>query len=228
MFKMSYNNSIDVIKKIVTHETSIEKIQLVEFDNYELIQNRIDISEELKDVFNSALALREKYKIPFWDSFNVSLFNKELTKFDFFNDILFQNISRKTAFLARNEALNISSTNFQNYTALSSIVYVNSEILHMPLLDFHIPVNLNNETIAINVIKHLGLKGYLLDSGKSYHFIGSMFLTEIDLKFVLYKALLFTPIIDRAWISHQLLQGYCCLRITKKYDRLPILVSIIE
>lgn len=225
---MINQNSIDIIKSLVADVKSIERIQLVEFDSYKLIQNRVEISKELKEVFNSALDLREKYRLPFWDGFNVSLFNKEFKDFEFFKDILFQNHSKKITTLTRDEALMLDDYNLSGYTAISSNVHVNNKDLHLPLLDFHIPVSPENIEISKNVLKHLGLKGYLLDSGKSYHFIGSMFLDENSFKDILYKALLFTPIIDRAWISHQLIQGYSCLRITKKYERLPIFVAEIE
>jgi hypothetical protein len=225
---MKNKNSIDIIKSLVAREKSIEKIQLIEFESYKLIQNRIEISEELKDVFNSALDLREKYKLPFWDGFNVSLFYKELKNFDFFDDILFQNHSKKITNLTRDETLILEDYNFTGYTAICSKVKVKNKDLHLPLLDFHIPVSPENTEISKNVLKHLGLKGYLLDSGKSYHFIGSMFLDEDSFKNILYKALLFTPIIDRAWISHQLIQGYSCLRITEKYERLPIFLAEIN
>lgn len=228
MFAMIQENSVNIIRTIIENEELIEQIQLVEFESYKLIQNRIEISAELKEVFDSALNLREKYKLPFWDGFNVSLFNKKLTNFDFFQDILFQNNSNKIITLNRDEALNIPDIDFKNYTALCSKIKVNNEDFHLPLLDFHIPVSSENTEICINVIKLLGLKGYLLDSGKSYHLISSMFLKEDEFKNTLYKALLLTPIIDRAWISHQLIQGYSCLRITEKYNRLPFLVTKIE
>jgi len=220
-------NSIDIIKSLVAQEKSIERIQIIEFDSYKLIQNRIEISEELKEVFNSALDLRERYKLPFWEGFNVSLFNKKIKNYDFLEDILYHNHSKKITNLTRDEIIELDNYNFSGYTAICSKIQVKNEDLHLPLFDFHIPVSPENTEICKNVLKCLGLKGFILDSGKSYHFIGSIFLEESSFKKILYRALLFTPIIDRAWISHQLIQGYCCLRITEKYERLPIFIAKI-
>lgn len=221
-------NSLDIIKALINQEKSIQSIWLVEFNNYKLIQNRIEITEELENAFNSALDLRERYKLPFWDGFNVSLFDKKIKKFDFFDDILFHNTAKKEIIVQREKASNLSLSNLNGYTALSSKIKANNKIMHLPLLDFHIPVSDKNTEISKNVIAHLGLKGNLLDSGKSYHFVGSRLLEENEMKNLLYKALLFAPIIDRAWISHQLIQGYCCLRLSKKYDRSPYLISKID
>ena len=221
-------NSIDVLNKYLENDTSIDNIHIMEFKSYKLIQERIDLNGELNETFNSALYFREKYNLPFWDGFNLNLFGKKLSDFDFLDNILFHNSSIKIENIKREDFSTILNSNFKEYTAFCSLVYVNNLPKHIPVLDFHIPVSLNNKIICENVLRHLGLKGYLLDSGKSYHFIGNITIDDSSLKNLLYKALLLTPIIDRAWISHQLIQGYCCVRISKKYDRLPQVVSIIE
>jgi hypothetical protein len=225
---MMKKDSIDAIKDIIANNNSIKEIQFVEFENYKLIQNRIEISEELEFTFKSALKLREEYNLPFWDGFNLNLFNREFDNFDFFKDILFQNKVKKIINLSRYAIENFENLKTDTYTAFISTVIFEDGTKHLPLFDFHIPVSEKNLLISKNVIMHLGLKGYLLDSGKSYHFIGSTPLNELDYKNLLYKALLFTPIIDRAWVSHQLIQGFSCLRISKKYDRIPIIVSEIK
>ena len=225
---MMKKDSIDAIKDIIAHNTSISEIQFVEFENYKLIQNRIEISKGLEFTFKSALTLREKYNLPFWDGFNLNLFNRDIENFDFFEDILFQNQVKKIINLSRIDIEGLENLITDAYTAFSSKVNIENETKHLPLFDFHIPVGEKNLIICENVIKHLGLKGYLLDSGKSYHFMGNTPLNELDYKGLLYKALLFTPIIDRAWVSHQLIQGFSCLRISKKYDRVPIIVLDIK
>ena len=67
-----------------------------------------------------------------------------------------------------------------------------------------------------------------LASGESYHFISSAIMSWNELYIVLCKALRFCPIIDRAWISHQLEEQSCSLRINKKNGIMPIVVRVIH
>lgn len=122
----------------------------------------------------------------------------------------------------------LSNFSFQNYTTICSRLKISGETKHLPLLDFHIPISEQNQHICEQLLRELKLSGYLLNSGKSYHFIGNTLLSEVQLIEKLYYALLLSPMIDRAWIAHQLIQKYCCLRVSKKYDRLPILISYID
>ncbi len=58
--------------------------------------------------------------------------------------------------------------------------------------------------------------GFLLQSGESYHFYGKGLLDDRALVRFLGQALLLAPVIDRAWIAHQLIEGASALRISKK------------
>ncbi len=225
---MKYMNTIDVFKTILGNKLEIEALILVEFENYNLIQERIDITSELNDTFMKALQLREEYNLPFWDGFNLNLFNKNLKNFSFLKEIQFHNKPRKKIFIYREDFNSISTKYFSTYTGISSRILIKNNIRHIPMLDFHIPVSNYSQKLCENIICELNLSGYLLESGKSYHFIGNNIISHAKLKSVLHRALLFTPVIDRAWIAHQLIQNYCCLRISHKYDRLPKVVSTIN
>ena len=54
---------------------------------------------------------------------------------------------------------------------------------------------------------------YILNNGESYHFISLRIVTWANLHQILSKALRFCPILDRAWINHQLEEGFCFLRV---------------
>lgn len=227
---MNMKNSMDIINMIINnYRNTITTITLIKFDNYNLIQERINSKGELEPIFNSAFRIREQYHLPFWDSFNLSLFNQSISDFSFFKEILFHNSTKEIQEIEVEKfILSLNNIDTDDYLTFCSRVKVGENYKHFPLLDFHIPVNINNQKICIALIKQLGLTGYLLDSGKSYHFYGDRLISEEELTFILSKTLLFAPIIDRAWISHQLIQRFCCLRISKKYDRLPIELCYIE
>ena len=218
-------NSIDIIKKVAKENSNIEYLNFYEFKSYELIQDRINLNEEpLKNVFSNALVLRDEYSLPFWDSFNVSLFGKKINNYTFLKEINFHNSSSDKIVLRKDDFIK-NDVSFIKYTGFSSKINSGTSDLHIPLLDFHIPTSDENQNICLNILLHLNLKGYLLNSGKSYHFIGKGLVSYEQLQNILFNALLFSPIIDKSWIAHQLIQRYCCLRVSKKYERLPFLVE---
>jgi hypothetical protein len=88
---------------------------------------------------------------------------------------------------------------------------------HIPMIDFHIAASSRNLPVVLDVCDVLGLrKGFLFESGASYHYIGLDPVAEDDLMNILIDALLFCPIVDGAWISHQLKEKSCSLRIDRK------------
>lgn len=90
-------------------------------------------------------------------------------------------------------------------------------VCHIPMIDFHIPASETNLRVVCDVCEALGLNnGYLLESGVSYHFVGANPVSEEELMRILIDALLFCPIVDGAWICHQLKERSCSLRIDKK------------
>lgn len=85
---------------------------------------------------------------------------------------------------------------------------------HLPMLDMGLPINPRGQATCIDAVATLGLEGLLLESGRSYHFIGSEPCDADALIKILARAQLLSPIIDARWASHQLLEGYCALRIS--------------
>jgi hypothetical protein len=100
---------------------------------------------------------------------------------------------------------------------------------HVPMIDFHCPVSPANQEMSTQVasLLHPG-GGYLLDSGKSYHFYGKSLVAEPELSASLGRSLLLSPIIDRAWVAHQLIEGACGLRISPKPESETIPTVIAE
>jgi hypothetical protein len=94
------------------------------------------------------------------------------------------------------------------------------EARHVPMLDFRFIPSSRNQRLIASVLKALDAPGgYLLSSGGSYHYYGSTLLTSRGLTSFLSRSLLYSPIVDKAWVAHQLIQGYCGLRISTKPGR---------
>ena len=99
---------------------------------------------------------------------------------------------------------------------------------HIILIDFSISVSLEHIKVVKDSLLHLGIThGYILDSGSSYHYIGSDIVSDSDYKRILCYAYLLSPITDGRWIAHQLIEGSCNLRVGEKKGHIPTIVEIL-
>jgi hypothetical protein len=98
----------------------------------------------------------------------------------------------------------------------------------IPMLDFSIPSDPENINTVSQALKMLGLnKGYLLDSGASYHFYGTEFFDDWGEYFQLYyQAMLLPNIIDTRWVANRLMLGNFALRYTPKKGIVPTVVKV--
>jgi len=111
---------------------------------------------------------------------------------------------------------------------LSEVQLSGGRIGHLPFLDFHCPVAENSLRLVTNVARILfSGPGIILDSGHSYHAVGLNIVDTERLIDILARALLFNPIVDRAYISHQIIERGCALRISRggHQDKTPVVVA---
>lgn len=224
-------NTLDILKQILISNSEILSYKFHIFPTKSLLQDIIKLDEEEMGLVNNALNIREKYRLPFWDSIMLSFFgNKNYSK-----KILHQALrhNNRQTFFEVNRIDFLSGNLFINekerLAINSGIVLQNEKIVHMPMLDFHIPVSECNFKIIKDVLIELKVvSGYILNSGESYHFIGDYYIDEKSLIDFLANALFFAPIIDRAWIGHQILERSCSLRIDKKHGVYPEMICYIE
>lgn len=102
--------------------------------------------------------------------------------------------------------------------------------MHLPVLDLGVKPGPDGQSSAVDAMHSLGLRGLLFESGRSYHFYGSEAVTHRDLVVLLAQAQLLSPIVDTRWVSHQLIDGRCGLRIstdTEKNQLAPIFVTSV-
>jgi hypothetical protein len=86
---------------------------------------------------------------------------------------------------------------------------------HLQMLDFRLPVEPAGQRLVEAAVEAMGLHGWLLSSGRSYHFLGDRTLTSLQaLMDFLGRALLFAPIVDGRWVAHQMIEGQCALRVS--------------
>lgn len=223
---MHYAN--EIIKELVGAMPAIKELCFIKFPSSVLLQDRID-EDEHQAAINEALENREKYGLPFWDSLLLTQFKPEYFSPVIIKEASFHNpITDKTFVGARDlHAIETMIAGGGNI-GLNSLVKTADGVRHLPLLDFHIPAKEKNMTCVQEVLALLGYDGYLLQTNRSYHFYGKALLTEQELISFLSKALLFSPVIDKNWIAHQLIERSATLRISAKDGGTPFLLSEIK
>lgn len=213
------------VPKLTTDLGPIDSINLFSPLATKTIQNRVDESVPVQEAINRGLSLRTKTGLPFWDCANLACFETGLSTGRLISEALFHNGSDVTrwhkpiSWLSEKNVQELAdSLSADRILIISSKVVLSSgETMHIPMLDFHCPVSEANTALVEECIRRLGFGGgWIVDSGKSYHFYGRNLLPAADLLQFLAHGLLLSPITDRAWIAHQIIEGACGLRISKR------------
>lgn len=219
----------DVLLQILETRRNIEAIHVFPFSFDGGLQARVpDLKESEQRLIKLALSRKGELGGGFWDNFlalcaqngpptqrclSFALYHKPNTQLE---RIPRANAANKLRNLVRETAVN------------SRVLLDDGSEQHLPLLDFKIRPSKNATKAVRAAIVALGLQGYLLDSGKSYHFIGSQLIAANTLIDLLTNFTLLSPISDRAWAAHQILERSASLRITPKRGHTPNLIDIIQ
>jgi len=226
--KMQKNmTTIDILNNLLIENNNIFEFTFCAFPKQKLLQDSIKF-EEIENVhFQEALKIRDKFHLPFWDSIMLTYFDKENTSDSILESALRHNFPFKKFTSHDIAQLKHESLLTTDYVLAvnSAVLMKNGEIKHILLLDFHIPISESNCKQVIKVLKCLGLNsGFVLESGESYHYVGKEIISYETLVNLLIKSLFFSPIIDRTWIAHQLIEKSCSLRIGYKHNVEPKLI----
>lgn len=130
------------------------------------------------------------------------------------------------------EVLNQFKKKDQRYLiSFQSRVLTQSGYRHFPMIDFSNSI-INDLSICDveRVLKELGeSNGYILDSGRCYHYYGNRLLEDDDWLYFM-KQCSKHPEIGERYISHQLRRGAAGLRITadNSKPKLPSVVKVFQ
>lgn len=220
--------TIDIIGIIGRNHKEIKEFSFCRLHPQVLLQQRVEFSDVEKHQFDRAMELRNKTRMPFWDSIMLTSFDNPSYSKKFLEAAKMHNPNI--------EMLNISNDNMlderlkqlrgENYGWNSLITLQNGETAHIPLFDLHVPSSENNIRLVIETMHCLGLyNGYILNSGESYHYIHNDVYSTTKYHEMMKTALFYCPIIDRLWLAHQMKNGSSTLRIGKKNGIYPLLVQ---
>jgi hypothetical protein len=196
----------------------------------EAIQNPSD-----REIIQEGLKFREASGLSFWDSILLHVSTHDRPADTFLKlamrhnsqNLDFTEVTRADSNEATFRAL-ISELRGDQILAISSAVKTNKQkVRHLPLIDFHCKESTINLNTVKMIVAELGLSGFIIKSGGSYHFYGKALVDEEMLANILARALLFAPIVDHRWVAHQMIERACGLRMSpgKQYWWCPQVVA---
>lgn len=188
------------------------------------IQERVALNRWERAVVASALRMRATLKLPFHDALLLCMDDKAP------RPRLLRAVGEHHSYPLREHQLRPAESVSSALSALlrrrrpdsmlvlsSEVTLINGQRKHIPMLDFRFTPSRAQQRLIQFVLQELRAPpGYLLISGGSYHYYGGQLVSVDELRRWLAHSLLYSPLLDKIWIAHQLIEGRCGLRVSPK------------
>jgi len=223
-------NSCDALTEVIKENPQISSVRFFSFLTSTKLQDRYNIkASEFSSLIDEAIKLKRKLNVRFWHAL-LSLFSKaSKVDEDLVSHALYHQANSKYQYIDVNATTDFCKCESGVSSALNSkVIMSDGGTRHIPLLDFKVKSQDSNLCVVVAAVKALKLRGYILDSGKSYHFIGLDLVSESELIDILAKFCLLAPISDSAWASHQIIERSASLRVSPRNGVYPIVVHNIK
>jgi hypothetical protein len=229
----------DLVPELVATHQDLDLIFFCEPGLRLPLQSRPRLSEMDRRTIRHASELGYKQGLPLWDSVMLFLIRAEEVSDQILSEALFHQAISKKAFSLTQRVFNVQALReLEQQVPAGKMLSLCSEVRlkdgatkHIPMMDFYCPVNQHSLDLACGAAKLFGVGGgFVVETERSYHFYGTELLTISELTKFLGRALLFAPIVDRAWIAHQLIDMCCNLRIGSPRPNgiVPTVVRVVE
>lgn len=114
----------------------------------------------------------------------------------------------------------------ENFGITSRVELFNDQTRHIPMIDFLCPCSSKNLQKVVATLGNLGQKkGFIVESGNSYHFYGIPLLTQEEWQDLMVRCQK-EDIIGADWPHYQLLDGFSALRLSTSTTK-PIAPRVI-
>ena len=217
------------LQAVVEDIEAIASVTLAEYAPAPLVQDRADLTPDERVMVSKALELRGLHHLPFWDAVMLSAFNEPTAPRGLLDATLYHRtfrgseirVGRSDAIAGGIQRIVTAAAGRAWVAALSEVALVDGSCAHLPFLDLHCPKGGRTGLLARAMLDRIfGSGGYaLLEGERSYHAWGLTLVRDDALVSLLARALLFSPIIDRAFVAHQLMERRCALRISAGWDK---------
>lgn len=215
-------DSSDALTRVVQANPAIAVLLMVRFPLLPPGHARAQMDVSSTRALRRAMEFRTSLALPFWDAAMFAACEATEPTEGLFSAALFHN-QPSSSVLLRTETLcadqirhAFADSNEHVMAILSEVETYDRVKLHIPMIDFHCRESDTSRKQVETMLKAMSASGYLLASGKSYHFIGRELLTFAEMTRFLGRALLFGPIVDRTWVAHQLIEGRAALRVSSR------------
>lgn len=211
-------------EEILAINSSVKNINVFFYKLLPKFQDRSDTLPQDSLLFGKARELAISKDIPFHDAAITCALAEERVDMSFINTFTKANpIQPNRRLISRSDVATGVLKTLAQETQLPDVLSVTSEvrflcgaILHLPMCDFRCPVTKKNEMQVTQIAYHLLPQGgVLINSGGSYHLLGTKTITHDELIRFFGSCLMFTPVMDRMYIAHHLIRGYGSLRISR-------------
>lgn len=227
----------DAVQELLLSFGDVASVTFSSYSHLPMVQERVSLSEGEASIVERAIERRSSTRLPFWDSVMLSISESEEPA-DNLLDTAATHVSMRGSdiVLNRNRLMSGGVQELEHKNSLakaetcivSEISMADGTIQHLPMIDFHCAPTLAGRLAATGVCKRIFPKGALLaKSGESFHAYGLELISIPKFVQFLGMALLYSPIIDRAYVAHQLIEGRCALRISSVSKVEPIIIDVI-
>jgi hypothetical protein len=213
----------DAVEVLVARNSSISAVVLLRYQQPPLLQTRMALQSDETAVVERALESRRALHLPFWDAVMTDLSTCNVDPSPFFEGALYhQEQHGNELVLTRQEVLGGRIRSLVTDNADPTVLAISSEVRleggtigHLPLVDFHCAIGARGMSLACSIsARLLGSDFVVLQGHSSFHLWGLTPLAPDALVPFLARALLFAPLVDRAYVAHQLIERRCALRIS--------------
>jgi len=215
---------IDMIIGIVGAHPEIAVVFLGQPQTNVPLLGRSDLLPLDRDLIRTAWRQCSESGLPLWDTVMLLLSRADQIYDTILNQAMVHRGISTTQFSVMSDAfapkireLSESKPPEQMLAMCSKVQLKKGTTEHIPMMDFRCPVSPHSLQLVSTIAKLFDVgKGFIVETDRSYHFYGSELLTEQEWLKFLGRALQFSPIVDRAWIAHQLIDLCCNLRIAPR------------
>lgn len=213
---------------IVCSHKEVSFVEICRYQSPPPLQSRIELTEVERDLIKGAILKREDGVTSFWQGIFACALESGQCSRPIVEAALFHSgpgaIQSIPASSIR-KSLDVAFDPSERNVGLSSrLTLRDGSIGHLAMLDFRCEINSTNLAILEMICDAIYEGDYVVvDSGHSYHACGFSLISPAQRIEFLSKALLFSPIIDVAYLSHQLRQEFSSIRISRggSSDLLP-------
>lgn len=231
------NDSVSLWESLVGENDSIAAIDCFDFTPLPPLQDRVKLTSPDAEALESARLVSGQLDIPFWDAVIGSGLRPGGLSDALLDMVPLANPPHIVPTrMTRDEVLDgrlrgkAQGVEAGRVLALVSRVELRSGgAAHFPMLDFGCPVGSASEQLITRIgLRLLDRGGIVLVSGKSYHLVGRVPVSVDTLHRFLAQSLFYVPVVDRMYVAHHLLRGYCTLRISTALTQAsaPIVVTV--